>query len=130
MEDSECYGVMATTLFNLTAIDRLEAKVNALAAAVAILQAGQTRLAQQGVNIMQGTSDLAAAVGELKQEVLDIGTEMDSNFQKLMSALENAQVPPADQAVIDQAVADIRDQINTLKAVGERDMPPAPPPGP
>jgi Sec-independent protein translocase protein TatA len=119
---------MATTVFNFpSAIDRIEAKVNALAIAVATLQAGQNNLSQQGVKIMQGTSDLAAAVNELKQEVSDISAEMDSNFQKLMDALANATVPPADQAVIDQATADIRSQIDALKAAGQRDMPPAPP---
>jgi hypothetical protein len=74
---------MATSLFNLSAIDRIEAKVNALAQVVAALQAGQNSIFQQGVQIMQGTSDLTAAVGELKQEVSAIGVEMDSNFQKL-----------------------------------------------
>jgi chromosome segregation ATPase len=118
---------MATTFFNLSAIDRIEAKVNSLAAAIAELQAGQARLSHQGVRIMQGTSDLTAAVAELKQEVVDIGVEMDSNFQKLMDALANTSIPAADQAMIDQATADIRDQINALKAVGERDMPPMTP---
>ena len=71
---------------------------------------------------MQNTSDLTAAVGALKQEVSDIAVQMDDNFQKLMTALGST-----DQPAIDQAVADIQEQIDALKAVGERDMVP---PGP
>ena len=72
---------------------------------------------------MQGTSDLVAAVNELKTQVADSAALMDMNFQKLMDALNNAQIPPAEQAIIDQAAADIRAQIQSMKDTATKDTP-------
>ncbi len=71
------------------------------------------------------TADLTQAVADLQAEVAEIGTEMDALFK----ALQDAQTS-GDQVAIDKATADIRAQIDALKAVAARDMPPAPPPTP
>ncbi len=71
---------------------------------------------------MAAIDDLKQAVTDLQAEVTDISAEMD----KLLAAL-NAAVGSGNDAAIQQATADLRAQIDALKAAGTRDMPPATP---
>jgi uncharacterized coiled-coil protein SlyX len=82
-------------------------------------------LIQQGQKIMSDMTKLNAALTDLQTEVGDIGNKMDA----LIKALNDAH-SSGDQAAIDVAAAAIEEQVAALKAIGERDTPPAPAPTP
>lgn len=82
-------------------------------------------LIQQGQTIMSDLTKLNAAMGDLQAEVGDIGTKMDALFKAFNDAHASG-----DQAAIDAAAAAIEEQVTALKAIGDRDTPPAPAPTP
>jgi basic membrane lipoprotein Med (substrate-binding protein (PBP1-ABC) superfamily) len=70
-------------------------------------------------NQEKAMSDEASALAALKQEIADLGTQMDANFQKLLAAVA-ANDPVAKQAVVDEINADVQ----ALKDIGTRDKAP------
>ncbi len=67
------------------------------------------------------------ALVDLQAEVASLGMEMDTLLADLLAAQAGG---PSNQPAIDAATAAIKAQIDALKAVGTRDMPPVPPPAP
>ncbi len=61
------------------------------------------------------------AVADLRDEVMAIGTQMDTLFADLTAALGTGNQP-----AVDAATAALRTQIDALRAAGTRDMPPVP----
>jgi chromosome segregation ATPase len=117
---------MATTFFNLSAIDRIEAKVNSLAAAVAALQAGQTRLLHQGVMVMAALDDLEAKVAEVKGVEDSVVMLLDKIHQELADAIASG-----DMARVQAVTASLESQRQALAdAVARNPDPQAPPAGP
>jgi hypothetical protein len=82
-------------------------------------------ITQQGTAMAEDFTNLNAAVSNLQTEVGAIGTQMDTLLADLNAALAGGNQP-----AIDAATAALQTQINALKAIQTRDMPPAPPPGP
>jgi hypothetical protein len=80
------------------------------------------QLIEQGQQIMSDTSGLTASLAALHDEVGAIGTQMDANFQALMTAIASG-----DQAAIDAAKAAIDADVQALKDIGARDTFPVPP---
>jgi len=76
---------------------------------------------RQGVKIMSDTSGLTQSLADLKEEIGQIGTQMDANFQALIAA-QGA----GDQAAIDAAKAAIDADVAALKEIGTRDTFPPP----
>jgi uncharacterized coiled-coil protein SlyX len=75
-------------------------------------------IALTGARIM---ATIDQAVADLKQEISDLGTQMDANFQALKEALA-ANDPTKVQAIADELEADVQ----ALKDIGTRDTNPAP----
>ena len=71
---------------------------------------------------MSDLSGLTSALADLKTEVDEVATRMDTNFQLLLDAQKGG-----DQPAIDAAAADVRADIDALKAVVTRDTPAATP---
>ncbi len=84
-----------------------------------------TKLDKLGVTMAEDFTAFTQAVADLKAEVMAIGTEMDTLFTELTTALGAGNQP-----AVDAATQALQDQIAALKAAGTRDMPPAPPAGP
>jgi phosphoglycerate-specific signal transduction histidine kinase len=81
-------------------------------------------LQQQGTIMAEDFSELNAEVTNLQAEVGKISAQMDTLLADLQAALSAGNQP-----AIDAAAAALKDQIDALKAIETRDMPP-PPPGP
>jgi hypothetical protein len=75
--------------------------------------------------IMSDLSGLNAALADLKTEIGEVATRMDENFALLIAAQSNGNQP-----AIDAAAAEVRADIDALKAMVTRDTPAAPAPAP
>ncbi len=84
-----------------------------------------TTLTQLGVKMADDFTANTQALADLKAEIMTLGTEMDTLLADFLAAQATGSQP-----AIDAATAAIQAQIAALKAIGTRDMPPAPPPGP
>lgn len=80
------------------------------------------RIIRNQEKIMSALEDITAANVALKEEVGNIGTQMDQLF-----AAYNAAHAGGDDAAIAQVAADIQAQVQALKDIGARDALPAPP---
>ena len=67
---------------------------------------------------MSDLSGLTAALADLKTAIGDVATRMDNNFALLLAAQGSGN-----QAGIDAAAAEIRTDIDGLKALVTRDTP-------
>ncbi len=72
---------------------------------------------------MSDVGPLNAALADLKTELGEVATRMDENFALLTAAQANNNQP-----AIDAAAAEVRADIDALKAMVTRDTPPAPTP--
>ena len=68
---------------------------------------------------MSDLSGLNAALADLKTEIGEVATRMDENFAALLAAQSGGNQP-----AIDAAAAEVRADIDALKAVVTRDTPP------
>jgi len=110
---------MATSLFNLTAIDRIEARVNALAATIAELQAGQASLSRQGAKVMAALDDLEAKVAEVKNVEDSVMMLLDTIHQELADA-----VASGDMNRVQAVVASLESQRQALSDAVARNTDP------
>jgi hypothetical protein len=82
----------------------------------------RTELLKNQEVIVSDLSGMTAALADLKNEIGNIGSRMDANFAALLAAQAAGNQP-----AIDAATAEIRGDIDALKAIETRDTPATPP---
>ncbi len=122
---------MVVSLLMMTFNNQVLSQLASIQSQLATIHANQLRqnttLTQLGANMADDFTANTQALMDLKTEVGMLGTEMDTLLADLLAAQAGG---PSNQPAIDAATAAIQAQIDALKAVGTRDMPPVPVPPP